>query len=792
MLLLQRITVFLFVLIGGYACQPSPAPPAGVPLTLATHRKAQLSNVRYQLNFDIPAEKDKAIPATATIEFTSTKDSGTLALDFKQPAGSVQTVEVNGVSIKVRQENEHLLIPGEKIIEGVNTLQIAFRAGNDALNRNGDYMYALFVPERARTAFPCFDQPDLKATFALTLTIPQGWQAMSNGPLQKITTADDKTTWSFAPSGTIPTYLFSFTAGRYQVKKMQAGGREMEFFYRETDSAKLAASIPAIFDLHAQSLQWLEGYTAISYPFQKFSFAAIPDFQFGGMEHPGAIWYNANSLFLDSSATRTQLIRRASLIGHETAHMWFGDLVTMQWFNDVWMKEVFANFMADKIVAKVIPDDNAAVKFITDHYPAAYSVDRTKGANPIRQPLDNLNEAGSLYGNIIYHKAPIMMQQLERLIGEESLQKGLQQYLRRFAYSNATWPDLIAILDSNTTVDLQAWNDQWVNKAGRPIKNEALANAQGDTYGLFTIDTTRIAAIYKEPDAALRALQHINLFENVIDGRGLTPLAWMAFAQQALMVEKDELINQLLLGQLQSIWWVYLTPDQRVARAEELQTGLLNRIASTEKPGMKKQFFKTYTNIAITVQGMNTLMTIWLKKEPPAGVKLTDDDYTDLAAGLALRSHPQTKQILRDQLARISNPDKKLRWEYLQPALSPDSAERDRFFAGLKDLANRKKEAWVVTAVGYLHHPLRGVGSVKYIRPSLDLLEELQRTGDIFFPYNFLQATLGMHQTAEAAAAVQSFIDAHPGYNSRLMNKLLQTADPLMRARALLEKEVKK
>lgn len=789
MMLLRRITALLTVVIGCYACQQLPAPAPGVPLSLATQRKAQLSNIEYHLNFTIPADKAQPVLATATISFYSNKDSGLLALDFKQPAGMVQSVEVNDASISVRQENEHLLIPGEKLRQGINIVKIAFTAGNDALNRNSDYMYALFVPERARTAFPCFDQPDLKAVFAVTLTIPKDWQALSNGPLQKITTVNEETTWTFGPSGKIPTYLLSFTAGRYQVKKMQAGGREMEFLYRETDSAKLAASLPAIFDLHAQSLQWLEAYTALAYPFQKFSFAAIPDFQFGGMEHPGAIWYNANSLFLDSSATKTQLIRRASLIGHETAHMWFGDLVTMQWFNDVWMKEVFANFMADKIVAKVIPDDNAGVKFVTDHYPAAYSVDRTKGANPIRQPLDNLNEAGSLYGNIIYHKAPIMMLQLERLIGEEALRKGLQQYLLKYAYSNATWPDLIAILDSNTTVDLQAWNDEWVNKAGRPVKQQLLTDARGDTYGLFDVDTTSLTSIIQQTDAALRALQYINLYENAVDGRALTPAAWLAFVQQALPREKDELLSQLLLGQLQNIWWVYLTPDQRSAAAEGWQALLMNNVAATEKPGMKKQFFKTYTSIAITEAATNTLMTIWEKKEPPAGVKLTDDDYTDLAAGLALRQHPQAASIVQQQLTRIQNPDKKARWQFLLPALSADTAVRDRFFDSLQNVQQRRKEAWVVTAVGYLHHPLRGVGSEQYIRPSLELLEDIQRTGDIFFPYNWLQATLGMHQSAAAAAAVQSFIDAHPGYNSRLMNKLLQTADPLFRARRILERK---
>ena len=175
----------------------------------------------------------------------------------------------------------------------------------------------------------------------------------------------------------------------------------------------------------------MEKYTGIPYAFGKFDFVLIPAFQFGGMEHAGKILYNATGLLLDESATQNQLLGRASVIAHETAHMWFGDLVTMRWFNDVWMKEVFANFMAAKIVNPSFPDVNHELRFLLAHYPAAYEVDRTPGANPIRQQLDNLNEAGSLYGAIIYQKAPVVMRHLEALLGEESFRDGLREYLER-------------------------------------------------------------------------------------------------------------------------------------------------------------------------------------------------------------------------------------------------------------------------------------------------------------------------------------------------------------------------
>src|ERR1051325_9285552 len=215
--------------------------------------------------------------------------------------------------------------------------------------------------------------------------------------------------------------------------------------HRETDAAKVARNRDAMFDLHASALAWLQSYTGIPYPFGKIDFVLLPAFPFSGMEHPGVIFYTA-SLLLDEAATQNQLLDRATTIAHETAHMWFGDLVTMRWFNDVWMKEVFANFMAAKIVNPSFPDVNHELRFLLSNYPDAYSVDRTAGSNPIRQPLSNLNDAGQLYGPIIYEKAPIVMRQLEMIVGEQRFRDGLRDYLKRYAFGNATSLDLITML----------------------------------------------------------------------------------------------------------------------------------------------------------------------------------------------------------------------------------------------------------------------------------------------------------------------------------------------------------
>ncbi|MDX5436304.1 MAG: M1 family aminopeptidase, partial [Pontibacter sp.] len=342
-----------------------------------------------------------------------------LQLDFKEAPDHLQHVWINGKSVDAPFQEEHIILPAKHLKKGQNEVKVEFIAGDLSLNRNEDYLYTLLVPDRARTVLPIFDQPNLKATFKLSLSIPKDWNALANGVLQDSSVTNGFKRYTFATSDTIPTYLFSFAAGKFKHVQRDMGGTTMHFYHRETDQEKIRESLDPIFQIHQDALVFLEDYTGIAYPFQKFDFVAIPDFQYGGMEHVGAIQYKAASLFLDEAATKDQKISRSNLIAHETAHMWFGDLVTMQWFDDVWMKEVFANFMADKITQVALKDTNYDMKFLVDHFPAAYSIDRTTGANPIRQPLENLQDAGSLYGSIIYHKAPIMMRQLERLMGKE-------------------------------------------------------------------------------------------------------------------------------------------------------------------------------------------------------------------------------------------------------------------------------------------------------------------------------------------------------------------------------------
>lgn len=849
--------MFLTFCIVLVACgTPEASIENGVSSALAEYRKSVLSNIRYKLEFRIPENKEQRIQALEELTFDLSDASKDLLIDFKVEPEKLNSLIINNKSQAIEVTQEHIILRKESLQQGFNKVEINFFAGESSLNRKDDFLYTLFVPDRARTAFPVFDQPNLKAVFELTLDIPRSWKAISNAPKALERVQGERKNIIFSASDKMSSYLFSFVTGVFESMTKTVEGRPFTMLHRETDSAKVARNEDFIFYLHAASLKWLEGYTGIQYPFQKLDFALIPSFQYGGMEHVGAIQYRANALFLDKNPSQSALLGRASLIAHEVAHMWFGNLVTMDWFNDVWMKEVFANFMAAKMVNPSFPEINHDLSFLVRHYPSAYSVDRSEGANAIRQELDNLNQAGQLYGPIIYNKAPIMMRQLEMLVGEEDFRKGLQIYLKKYGNSNATWGDLITILDAAVPNDLKAWSEVWVNQPGRPVFEWAdmdqgakvsgviqqkdpddkgrswlqlvrlkvfnasgkgqkevqyfvdetpyevtidtswsgyhvLANANGMGYGLFPSSFELVSDRWESLSLVERGTLLIQLNENLWEPENhnkegfYNPMDYVMMVKSLIAREDNQLLLNLMLGQMQTIYWSLLDETERQQMAPELEQTLVHAWTDLhDDPSLKKMFFNAFRNIALTAPNLDRLFNIWegSENQQTLGFELSENDRIGLAGTLAIHFPERSAALLQQQAEWIENPDAAKRFAFIRPALSADESVRDAFFNSLAEEENRETESWVLGALGYLHHPSRGESSLKYIRPALEWLEEIQQTGDIFFPSRWMNATLRSHHESEVVEMVEDFLDEHPRYNPQLRMKILQAVDRTQRA----------
>lgn len=772
---MKRITIAL-LLLAAVACRPE-APEAGVSRELAESRAASFSGLSYSLCFDLRCEPGQ-IAAEETVTFESASRQA-IVLDFKAPEGALISVTANGSKTDVAIVDEHIVIPRKIARKGVNTLKISFIAGEYSLNRREDFMYTLLVPDRARTLFPCFDQPDLKASFRLALKLPEGWTAVSNSCVE----SGSGDGLQFAATAPLSTYLFAFVAGKFKQIEASRDGRTVSMYHRETEPSRIAQS-SEIFGLVFDSLEWLEAYTGVRYPFDKYDFIAIPDFQYGGMEHAGATLYNAGRLFVGDSPTTQELLSRASLIAHETAHMWFGDYVTMRWFDDVWTKEVFANWFAAKMVRPQFPEVNHALSDLQSLYAPAYAEDRTEGRVPIHQPLANLKDAGLIYSNTIYDKAPVVMEMLAEKLGPERFKECIRQYLKAFAFANASWDELVAIFDDASDDDLRAWSKQWVETAGMPeitgpesgeelVDGVWVPNLDGKGYGWYRPDNAGmeyIMAHWAEFDETARMSLLMTLYENSWRGC-LERREFVRWCAGRLAGENNPLIFSAMVS---------YAAKENARLADEvgaLPEALLG-LASDGSRGPEQRllaFRQLYTS-ASTEEQWNELRRIWQEQKPYPGLILSEKDYTNLAYRLMAAFPGSAEEIAATQRGRIANPDRLATFDFVSRAAAPSAAARRELFESfLASPAGRRPESRVLSALGLLCRKDLLDESVSYILPSLEMLPEIQATGDIFFPAQWCKTVLSPHlDDPSARQIVQDYLSDHPDLNPLLVKKILQ------------------
>jgi aminopeptidase N len=803
----------------------------GVSKELARERKATVGGVSYELYFSIPEKREEAVMAESVITFEYT-GSSPLVIDFKATKEQILALTSEGRRVPYAFKNEHLVIHPKHLKEGRNVLHIKFIAGESALNRREEYLYTLLVPDRCRSLMPCFDQPDIKGRFRLMLKVPPTWKAVANGEMIREEIFHDYTLYEFEETKPLSTYLFAFTAGEFNRTYQYIGGRWIGIYYRDLDSATVNASIPAIANEVRYALFWMKRYTGITYPFQTYNVVAIPDFQFGGMEHPGATYFKASTIFLPPDAGEVARMKRSEVIAHETAHMWFGDFVTMKWFDDVWLKEVFAGFMADKIMTDLYPHADHQMNFFMNHHEPALRTDRTRGTHPIVRPLANLKDAGMLYGDIIYHKAPIVMRMLEQEISPYELQRGLCHYLRRWNYSNADWNDLIQLLQSTSGRDLQAWNAVWVMEKGAPVVeflDEGIV--MRDEWGkgrvwpqhiiamrrglpnFLSIDLVDTLTPYRDPEIVLpncsatgygcflpnegeirflndnlsrlqrplhRGVAWQGLYEGVLYNK-LKGESFIRLCMKHLALENNNFAIQQALSFMITVHNTYIDEGARQLLRDELDRFFMTMLFKNRKDIYKKPFFRALLAIYSSRDVGNYFLKVLRGQYRREDLVLQDEDRMTVAYHLVLRDSGLYDQMKHYITRTIQNKDLLDRFRYVYPAVSGDKQVRDSVFNALMLAENRANEVWATDALRWLNHPRRKAEAEEYIPKLLAKLQEIQETGDIFFPVNWLEAGLSGHTSKYAYTVTRHFLDKNPNYPENLRLKILAATDHLRR-----------
>ncbi len=539
----SSVSFALLLLLAG-ARLPAQSPPEqlaahGVSHDLAKFRSQTITDVRYDLRMDVTASDS----ATGHVQIRFRRTSGGDAIiDFR--GRRLTRIVANGIPLAMDAFNgAHIRIPSRLLRAGENSVFVEFVAdiaasGTSIIKTHdasdgSDYLYTLLVPADANQLFPCFDQPDLKARVSLSLTASRAWTVLANGSVASADTSGDRVTTRFTETKPLSTYLIAFAAGPWQRATSVVRGRSISVYARRSRAKE--ADLDSLLALNHRAISWMEQYFGRAYPFEKFDFLLAPAFPFGGMEHPGAVFYSEDRFIFRERPTLPRRLGRFSTILHEVAHQWFGDLVTMKWFDDLWLKEGFATYMAAKALNDLEPSSDAWKSFHLGNKPVAYGVDQTTGTTPLWQELDNLDQAKSAYGAIVYNKAPSVLKQLNYLVGEAAFRSGVQHFLAAHSYANATWQDLLSAIGTAAGTPLNAFGKNYMLRPGMPLVETQITLRDGKIDQLLLVQSpaqslsgsaawplkTQILLAYGDQKPITLAVELSKSITNIVAARGL-------------------------------------------------------------------------------------------------------------------------------------------------------------------------------------------------------------------------------------------------------------------------------
>ncbi len=459
----------------------------------ATARAATVDVREYEIDLDLTAEGDTFFARTV-VRFDASEGASTF-LEF-EPV-TVGSMTLNGVPLP-----ESALTEGRLVLTGLatsNELAVAavMRYSNtgEGLHKYLDpadgstYLYQHMFINNAGRILPAFDQPDLKASFRISVTAPTGWRVAANGPL--LSGKDGR--WEFEATKPISTYLCSLIAGPYHQVTDEHDGIPLALYARAALAETLEADAPEIFEITKQCLDRFHEIFDIRYPFGHYQQAFAPEFNFGAMEYPGLVVFRDEFLHR-SAVTESEREHRANVIAHEMAHMWFGDLVTMAWWDDLWLNESFAEYMGTRIASEATRFPGTWTTFAMQRKAWGLRADQHPSTHPVAPAeVADTDQALLNFDGISYAKGAAVLKQLVAWVGDDAFRAGVNAHFATHAYGNATLADLLSALSKAGGRDLSTWADVWLRRAQvNTLRTEVVRD--GSTYAEVAVVQTAPAA----------------------------------------------------------------------------------------------------------------------------------------------------------------------------------------------------------------------------------------------------------------------------------------------------------
>ncbi|TDC54633.1 aminopeptidase N [Jiangella ureilytica] len=437
------------------------------------------ASVRYTVELDL-TRGDTTFGSTTNASFAATEGAGTW-LDLVAPA--VHEVVLNGTALDPAEvyDGARIRLDGLAAQNEVTVVaDAAYMRTGEGLHRFVDpvdddvYLYSQFEVADARRVYACFEQPDLKAEVTFLVDAPSTWEVVSNSPGKAGKASHGTKRWTFEPTPRLSTYVTAIIAGPYHVERSEHVGKEktipLALYCRKSLAEHLDAA--ELFDVTTRGFAFFEDVFGLAYPFAKYDQLFVPEFNAGAMENAGAVTHHEDYVFR-SRVTDAAYERRAETILHEMAHMWFGDLVTMRWWDDLWLNESFATWASVLSLVEGTRWTDGWTTFAVTEKLWALRQDQLPSTHPISADIRDLEDVEVNFDGITYAKGASVLKQLVAWVGRDEFLEGVRAYFAEHAWGNTSLTDLFAHLEQTSGRDLSAWNEEWLRTAGvntlRPV-----------------------------------------------------------------------------------------------------------------------------------------------------------------------------------------------------------------------------------------------------------------------------------------------------------------------------------
>ncbi|NEX15019.1 MAG: aminopeptidase N [Prosthecochloris sp.] len=680
------------------------------------------------------------------------------------------TKQIHAVTLNGKATEEYLkgdfaiYLEEDHLTEGRNTLEIAYTSMFDNTGSgfhkfhdpedSEEYMHTDFEPYDAHRLFPCFDQPDIKASYQLTVNGPSKWTYIHNTLPEHTRTNDDEVTIAFKRTALFSTYLFALVVGPY-AKWEERNNRIPLGIYCRKSLAKYMDP-DNIFAITREAMATLEAYFDYPYPYDKYDQVFVPEFNFGAMENVGCVTFTEHYIFRHKKLYSEHL-NRANTITHEMVHMWFGDLVTMKWWNDLWLNESFADYLSYFAMSKgKLFSDALEHMYVRKEW--AYQQDQYATTHPIAASARDTIEAFSNFDGISYSKGASVLRQLQYFIGDEAFRAAISQYFKKFAEKNTTLDDFLSIMSETSGMDIVAWSRQWLETTGvntllSRIENSKLRIEQqgsadnnlirqhaieftgyrqsGGT--LVENETQKIIIDGKTTEATLKpdtafvilnthdhdyvkvfysndaiaiareSLQTIedpfarrlvwgSLWQMVRDN-AFAPTEFIEMGIELATEEKDvSILNSHIIAKIKAIVSVYLTDDNRAIWMPELNTMARERLARPENSEQEQIiWFGLLLETALLPDELDYLHTLITGAESVASLEIDQEKRWNIIARLMACGHAETEQLFSNE-KDLDISDLGLKKAFMVQASRPDSAEKETCWQAFTDQSSRSTD----------------------------------------------------------------------------------------------------